>query len=144
MTLTHAELHHTPARDSTPACVRARRAGWALGGLGAAFLAFDACFKLLATTEAATATAALGWDPSALVPLGILQLVCLALYLVPRTAVFGALLWTGYLGGAVATHVRVGSPLFSHILFPVYVATFLWLGLWLRDRQLRSLLPFRA
>lgn len=59
----------------------------------------------------------------------------------PRTSVLAAILWTGYLGGAVATHVRIGNPLFSHILFPVYVAALLWLGLWLRDRRLRALLP---
>ena len=73
-------------------------------------------------------------------PLGILQLVLLALYLVPRTALLGAVLWTGYLGGAVATHVRVGNPLVSHVLFPVYVAALLWGGLWLRDRRTRALL----
>ena len=75
--------------------------------------------------------------------LGIVQLVCLAFYLVPRTAVLGAVLWTGYLGGAVATHVRIGHPLFSHVLFPVYVAVLLWVGLWLRDERLRTVLPVR-
>jgi len=73
----------------------------------------------------------------------VIELVCLALYLVPRTAVLGAVLWTGYLGGAVATHVRIGSPLFSHVLFPLYVAALLWVGLWLRDRSLQALLPVR-
>jgi len=69
------------------------------------------------------------------------QLVCLAVYLVPRTAVLGAVLWTGYLGGAIATHVRVGNPLFSHVLFPIYVAAFIWGSLWLREPRLRALLP---
>ena len=68
--------------------------------------------------------------------------MCLALYLLPQTAVLGAILWTGYLGGAVATHVRIGNPMLSHALFPVYVGALLWLGLWLRDARLRALLPF--
>lgn len=74
----------------------------------------------------------------------MLQLILLVLYVVPRTSVLGALLWTGYLGGAVATHVRVGNPLFSHTLFPTYLATLLWLGLWLRDARVRSLLPLTS
>ena len=69
-----------------------------------------------------------------------MQLACLILYLVPRTAPLGAVLWTGYLGGAIATHVRVGNPLFSHTLFPIYVAAMLWGGLWLRDARVRRLL----
>ena len=73
--------------------------------------------------------------------LGVLQLLCLGLYLLPQTSVLGAVLWTGYLGGAVATHVRLGNPLFSHSLFPVYVGGLLWLGLWLRDVRVRQVLP---
>ncbi|MGH7518274.1 MAG: DoxX family protein [Gemmatimonadales bacterium] len=75
--------------------------------------------------------------------IGVLQLVCLALYVIPRTSILGAILLTGYLGGAVATHVRVGSPLFSHVLFPVYVAVLIWGGLLLRDDRLRGLIPLR-
>ncbi len=75
-----------------------------------------------------------------LLPIGLIQLVALVLYVVPRTAVLGAILWTGYLGGAVATHVRHGDPMFSHVLAPVYVAAVLWLGLWLRDRRVRELI----
>lgn len=67
----------------------------------------------------------------------------LVIYLIPQTSVLGAILWTGYLGGAIATHVRVGSPLFTHVLFPIYVALLLWGGLWLRDDRLRVLLPIR-
>lgn len=74
-------------------------------------------------------------------PLGILLLTSLAVYVNPRTAVLGAILLTGYLGGAVATHVRVGDPLFSHILFPIYVALMLWGALYLRDERLRRLIP---
>ena len=69
----------------------------------------------------------------------MIQLACLVVYLVPRTAVLGAVLWTGYLGGAIATHVRVENPLFTHVLFPVYVAALLWGGLWLRVPALRAI-----
>ena len=75
--------------------------------------------------------------------IGILLLGCVALYLVPRTSVLGAILLTGYLGGAVASHVRVGDPWFSHALFPVYVGLLIWGGLYLRDQRLRALVPFR-
>lgn len=136
-TATLTDLPH-----ATPA-VPGRAALWTgrfLTGFGALFLAFDGTFKLLLPPEAVESMAQLGWDASALFGIGVLQLLLLALYLVPRTAILGAVLWTGYLGGAIATHVRVGSPLFTHQLFPVYVAAFLWLGLYLRDRRVRALL----
>lgn len=85
----------------------------------------------------------LGYPPDRVLWIGIIELVCVVLYLVPRTAVLGALLLTGYLGGAIATHVRVGSPLLSHTLFPIYVALMLWGGLYLREPRLRELVPFR-
>lgn len=116
-------------------------AGRVLSGIAVLFLLMDATMKVLAVPVAVAGTVKIGYPASVIVPLGIVQLVCLALYLIPRTSVLGAILWTGYLGGAVATHVRVGDPLFSHILFPTYVATLLWAGLWLRDRRLRELLP---
>ncbi len=75
--------------------------------------------------------------------IGVIELICLALYLVPSTNVLGAVFLTGYLGGAIATHVRIGSPLPSHTLFPIYVALLVWGGLYLRDARLRELLPFR-
>ena len=120
---------------------RARRAGLVVMALPVVFLLVDALVKVLGLVAAADATAQLGWSDELLLPLGVLQLVCLALYLLPQTAVLGAILWTGYLGGAVATHVRIGNPMFSHALFPVYVGALLWLGLWLRDARLRELLP---
>ena len=132
--------------DVTDAVAPSSRALWAgriASGLAALFLAFDGTFKLVAGAEAAEATDQLGWQPETLPTLGVIQLLCLGAYLVPRTAVLGALLWTGYLGGAVATHLRIDNPLFSHTLFPIYVATLLWLGLWLRDPRLRALLPLR-
>ncbi|HEY0997133.1 MAG TPA: DoxX family protein [Gemmatimonadaceae bacterium] len=90
--------------------------------------------------EALAGTTQLGYPASVVFPLGVLQLVLLVCYLVPRTAPLGAILWTGYLGGAIATHVRLLNPLFTHILFPVYVAALLWGGLWLRDARVRALL----
>jgi hypothetical protein len=99
--------------------------------------------KLLLVPEATKSTADLGYPTSALFAIGVLELICLVAYLIPRTAVLGAVLFTGYLGGAIATHVRIENPLFTHVLFPVYVAAFIWGGLYLRDRALRAVLPFR-
>jgi hypothetical protein len=89
-----------------------------------------------------------GWRPPCRAPSrsdirSTIELACLTLYLVPRTAVLGAVVFTGYLGGAVATHLRIGNPLLSHTLFPVYVAALLWGGLYLRDPRLRALMPLR-
>ena len=114
--------------------------GRVLSGLGIAFLAFDGSYKLFASEESLRATADLGWPIETVVPLGILQLILLAIHLVPRTAILGAVLWTGYLGGAIAVHVRIFNPLFSQVLFPVYIAALIWGGLWLRDRRTRVML----
>src|SRR5512139_2164035 len=119
-------------------------AGRLISVLAVLFLLFDASVKVLRLPLAVEATVQLGYPEGVVLGLGVLELVCLILYLVPRTAVLGVVLWTGYLGGAVATHVRVGNPLLSHTLFPIYVAIFLWLGLWLRDQRLRFVLPLRA
>ncbi len=122
---------------------RSRKALWTgriLSGIAVLFLAFDAAMKLFAMAPAVETTGQLGYPASTLLPIGIIQVVCLVLYLIPRTALLGAVLWTGYLGGAIATHVRVGSPLFSHILFPIYIAALLWGGLWLRDRRVAALI----
>jgi NADH:ubiquinone oxidoreductase subunit 6 (subunit J) len=115
--------------------------GRVLTGLAVLFLALDITMKFVQSPEAIKGTTELGWPVGVILPLGIVQLVCLILYVIPRTSFLGAILWTGYLGGAVATHVRVGNSLFSHVLFPVYVAALIWGGLWLRDRRLRALLP---
>ncbi|XXT19532.1 DoxX family protein [Sorangium sp. So ce429] len=135
-----------PVTGATRDAARSRKALWAgriLSGLAVLFLAFDAVGKLLQPREVVEGTTSLGYPASVIFPLGVVQLVCLAFYLVPRTAVLGAVLWTGYLGGAIATHVRIGNPLLTHTLFPIYVAALLWGGLWLRDRRLRSILPLR-
>ena len=126
-----------PARRSSPI---ARRTGVALSAIAALFLAFDAAIKLFPTPEALAGTTQLGWQPHHLPVLGAIALVCLVLYLVPRTAPLGAVLWTGYFGGAIATHLRIDNPLFTHTLFPIYVATLVWLGLYLRDERVRALL----
>jgi hypothetical protein len=115
--------------------------GRVLSTVAVLFLLFDASGKLLRPKAVIQGTADLGWPVSALLTLGVLQVICLIAYLVPRTSVLGAILSTGYLGGAVATHLRLGQPLFSHILFPTYLAALLWGGLWLRDRRVRQLMP---
>ena len=115
--------------------------GRTLTAVAVLFLIFDATVKLLQLTPAIDATAQLGFKASVLLPLGIIEALCLAAYLVPQTSVAGAILWTGYLGGAVAAQLRVGNPLFSNVLFPVYVAALPWGGLWLRRAQLRAVVP---
>lgn len=86
----------------------------------------------------------LGWPGGYVLTIGLLELACLGLYLVPRTSVLGAVLMTGLLGGATATQLRAGNPLFSHVLFGVYLGLVMWGGLWLRDPAVRTLLPLRA
>ena len=129
-----------PARDLPKPLVWTGRI---LSGLLAAFLAFSAGIKLMHRPEVAETLTGLGWPATAGFPIGLLEATCLVLYLVPRTALLGAVLMTGLLGAAMATHIRVGSPLFSHILFGLYMALFAWGGLWLRDARLRALLPWR-
>lgn len=119
-------------------------AGYILTGLPALFLLLDAIGKLVKPNAVVEGTVALGYPESVIVPLGIVLLVCTVLYIIPRTAVLGAILLTGYLGGAVATHVRVGNPLLTHQLVPVFLGIILWLGLYLRDTRLRSLVPLRS
>ena len=120
-----------------------RIAGIVCTSVAALFLSLDTVLKVLRLDVAVEGTTSLGYPAETVVWIGGLQLICLALYLVPQTAVLGAVLMTGYLGGAVATHVRIGSPLLTHTLFPVYVALFLWAGLYLREPRLRGLLPVR-
>jgi hypothetical protein len=114
--------------------------GRIMSGLPALFLLVDGGMKLFKPPAAVEATLRLGYPESTLAGIGVLLLISTFLYLVPRTAILGAILLTGYLGGAVATHVRVGAVLFN-ILFPVFFGALLWGGLWLRDRRLQDLLP---
>jgi len=103
------------------------------------FLTFDAVAKIVRAKQAVEGTVQLGYPASTVVPIGLVLLACVSLYAIPRTAPLGAVLLTGYLGGAIATHVRVANPLFSHVLFPAYVAAILWAGLYLRDARVRAL-----
>jgi len=115
-------------------------AGRIITGIALVFMTFDVTIKLAQVKEAIDGTAQLGFDKSMVLPLGLIQLACLLVYVIPRTAPLGATLLTAYLGGAVAIHVRLGNPMFTHILSPVYVAIFLWGGLYLRDARVRAAL----
>ena len=128
------------ALDARPASRRALWAGRVLSGLVVLFLVLDAAIKIIFVRDVPEASAHLGWPPQLAAPLGCILLACTLLYAWPRTAVLGAVLLTGYLGGAVATHLRIGSPLLSHVLFGVYLGAVLWSGLLLREPRLRVLL----
>ena len=117
------------------------RTGYALSGLVILFLGLDITMKLLRLPIVLETTIQLGWPADSALPLGILLLVCTTLYAFPRTSILGAVLLTAYLGGAVATHARIGSPLLSHTLFGVYLGVLMWAGLYLRYPRVRSVLP---
>ena len=119
------------------------RAGVALSALPVSFLLFDCVIKLVKIEAVVESFVQLGYPDSLARTIGVLELACIVLHLLPRTALLGAIVLTGFLGGAIATHVRIGDPLFSHVLFPVYVGALLWSGLLLRDDTLRAVLPFR-
>lgn len=120
------------------------RIGYALSGLFVLFiLGASVSPKLLGLPVAEATMAELGWPAGYALPIGILELLLTILYVYPRTNVLGAVLWMGLLGGAMATQIRAESPLFSHVLFSVYLGLVLWGGLWLRDPALRALFPFR-
>ena len=118
-------------------------AGRILGGLPALFLIFDAVMKFIKPVPVVETTVKLGYAESVILPLGAVLLICTVLYLIPPTAVLGAILLTGYLGGAVATHVRAAEGAFP-VVFPVVFGILLWGGLWLRDTRLQKLIPLRA
>jgi len=119
-------------------------AGRIMSGLGVAFLLMDGVMKLFKPAVVRETFARLGYPESEIIGVGVLLLICTALYLIPRASILGALLLTGYLGGAVATHVRVGDPLLSHVLFSTYIAALLWVGLYLREPRLRALVPLKS
>ncbi|QEC51848.1 DoxX-like protein [Anseongella ginsenosidimutans] len=114
-----------------------------LSGLAILFMLSDSIFKFFPPDEVVKGTTDLGYGEHHLLPIGILGFVSTLLYIIPRTSVLGALLLTGYFGGAMATHFRLDNPLFSHILFPVYLALLIWGGLWLRNENLRKLVPLK-
>ena len=119
-------------------------AGQAISAIAVLFLLFDSVIKLVVIAPVVESFAQLGYPVSLARGIGLLELLCIIVYVIPRTSVLGAILLTGYLGGAVATHVRVGSPLFTHILFPTYVGALIWGGLLLREDRLRALIPLRS
>lgn len=117
--------------------------GWVVTVLIAAFMLLDAAMKLVKPAPVIQAFVRTGWPVALSVPLGVILLVSTMLYLIPRTEILGAILLTGYLGGAVATNMRLENPLFSHTLFPVYFGVMVWGALWLRDRKVEGLIPLR-
>lgn len=119
-------------------------AGWIMSALAVAFLLFDSIIKIMTLDPVVESFGELGYPASLALSIGLLELVCIATYVFPRTSILGAVLLTGYLGGAVATHVRIGSPLFSHTLFPIYVGLLIWGGTYLREHRLRALFPLRG
>jgi hypothetical protein len=141
--MTTAVINDAPTRASTSAGVKL---GWTLSGLAILFLGSDAGAKLLVPAMMAAYTPhqlKIPTDPGFYRLLGSILALCTALYAVPRTAVLGALLLTGYLGGAIASHLSAGSPLLSNTLFGLYLGLAVWGGLWFREPRLRALLPFR-
>jgi len=117
--------------------------GWSMSGLMILFLLFDGGSKLALESHVVEATTGIGYPADVIRPLGIICLVCTILYAIPRTAILGAILLTGYLGGAIASKVRIEDPLFSSVLFGVYFGILVWGGLYLRDERLRALVPLR-
>lgn len=134
----------TPATLTSNTSGKSQRiAGWVLSGIVILFLLFDAVIKFAMPPEVLQATVnELGFQVHHIGVLGITGLIGVLLYAFPKTSVLGAVLIMGQLGGAVAAHVRVDNPLFSHTLFPVYVGIIMWAGLWLRMPSLRRLFPY--
>jgi hypothetical protein len=118
-------------------------AGRIIIALVVVFLLLDALIKVMKLPSAVEGTTRLGYPESLVSVIGLVEFVCVALYVIPRTSILGAILLTGYLGGAVATNLHAGLPLFSYILAPVYFGVLIWGGLFFRDSQLRALIPLR-
>jgi len=133
-----------PGTQAPPVSKRRLWGGRVITALPALFLLSDSVIKLVTLAPVAESFARLGYPESLAPGIGILELLCIALYVIPRTSILGAILLTGFLGGATATHVRVGDPLFTHVLFPSYVGGLIWGGLFLRDDRLRALIPLRG
>jgi len=135
-----------PASIDTTAPSKSRLVtGRVLSTLTVLFLIMDIVFKFIRPVppQVLQSMAQLGFQTSLLSVIGILLLVCTVLYVIPATSVLGAVLLTGYLGGAISVQVRVGNPLFGYVLFPVYIGVLMWAGLYLRETRLLSLLPLR-
>jgi hypothetical protein len=131
---------------ATPSGSLSKKSLWTgrvLSGLVTAFMVFDAVIHLMRPAPVVEAFAKLGLPLRLAVTLGIIELVCVVLYMIPRASILGAILLTGYLGGAVAIQMTTSKSLFGEILFPVYVGVMLWGGLYLRDDRVRTLIPWR-
>ena len=114
---------------------------YSMSGLVIIFMLMDSIMKFVKPPEVIEGTLALGFTEDHLIIIGSLGLTSTLLYILPPTSILGAVLLTGYFGGAMATHVRLNNPLFTHILFTVYLGIFMWGGLWLRNTKLRALFP---
>ena len=126
-----------PATASSTAKVWSGRI---MGGIVILFMLMDTTFKFMTTEDVIKATTDLGFQAHHLPIMGTLGLLATLLYIIPRTEIIGALLLTGYWGGAIATHVRMDNPLFTHILFPVYLGVLAWGALWIKNERLRQLI----
>ena len=133
-----------PIEQQAPVSKSRLWTGRVVSGLTAALLLLDGALKALKLPAVVAATVKVGFPESAVAGIGCALLVSTLLYVIPRTSILGAILLTGYLGGAVATHVRLGDPLFSHVLAPVYLAVFVWGGLCQRDKWLQALIFSRS
>jgi hypothetical protein len=146
MSTLNANLTFASTPDSLTTVAPPKAARWTgrvLSAVIALLLGFDALMKLLRIPPVMKATIQLGYPTHAVFGIGVVLAICVIAYVIPRTSLLGAILLTGYLGGAIATHVRVGDPLWTHTLFPIYVAAVIWGGLVLRDGRLRSFLKSR-
>ena len=132
------------APTTTAPTTTAARVGRVVTALVAAFLAFDAVIHILNVAPVVDGAHQLGFDPDLMPYIGVLELGCLALYVVRRTSALGAVLLTGYLGGAFCAQLRIDAPVFSTLLFPIYTGVLVWAGLYLRDRRVRDLLAGRS
>ena len=130
------------ATQAAPTSKAMTWAGRIISGITVLFLIFDGVTKVMKVPQVMAASAKMGYPASAIVGTGITLLICVALYVIPQTSIFGAILLTGYLGGAVATHVFVRDPVFDTV-FPIIFGVLVWGGLFLRDGQLRGLIPLR-
>ncbi|PYX30512.1 MAG: hypothetical protein DMG80_12310 [Acidobacteria bacterium] len=126
-----------------PASTKKLWAGRILSGLAILFLLMDGIIKLVNPAPVVKGMIRLGYPLNLTATIGIILLTCVVIHAIPQTSILGAILLTGYLGGAVASQLRVGEPLFSNVLFPIYMAAFIWGGLYLRDDRLRALVSFR-
>ncbi len=133
-----------PTTQTAPISKTRLWAGRIMTALPVLFLLFDSVIHMMKIAPVVESFEQLGYPVSLALGIGILEFVCIVVYVIPRTSILGAILLTGYLGGAVATTLRIGSPLFSHVFFPIYVGVLIWGGLLLREERLRALIPLRS